>query len=104
MAFENTLLSASLKRSIRFIKIDAIFTLCLFGYFAYGRNVNVSRLRERIGNLPLLVCGGILPEYKFTSNKVLDPTRELVKHSYLHLNISLNRKRQAARRYCLPPL
>jgi len=42
-------------------------------YFAYGRNVNPSRLCERIGGYPLLTCRGILPGYKLVFNKKPGP-------------------------------
>ena len=42
-------------------------------YFAYGRNVNLSRLCERIRGYPLLTCRGILPGYKLVFNKKPGP-------------------------------
>jgi cation transport regulator ChaC len=42
-------------------------------YFAYGRNVNVSRFCERIRGYPLLTCRGILPGYRLVFNKKPGP-------------------------------
>ena len=50
------------------------FANMLAWYFAYGRNINVSRLCERISTTgtpkyPLLIRKGILPGYRLVFNK-----------------------------------
>ena len=46
-------------------------------YFAYGRNMNVFRLRERISENPFLTCRGILPGYRMVFNKSPGPENGL---------------------------
>ncbi|MHA1833758.1 MAG: gamma-glutamylcyclotransferase family protein [Candidatus Baldrarchaeia archaeon] len=45
----------------------------LVWYFAYGRNVNIYRLCERIRENPFFICRGILPGYRLTFNKFPGP-------------------------------
>jgi len=42
-------------------------------YFAYGRNVSIEKLIERIGRTPSLTCRAILPGYELRFNKVPGP-------------------------------
>jgi len=42
-------------------------------YFAYGRNVSIERLRDRIERAPPLICRGILPGYRLAFNKAPGP-------------------------------
>jgi len=55
-------------------KVDFLIgVLVMPWYFAYGRNVNIERLIERIRRTPSLTCRAILPGYELRFNKTPGP-------------------------------